>query len=207
MSASLKRVANARQWLAIAVTVVICDCAAIGVPETSDPDKKLQYAHSLFNQQLRPLPAEELIREAIDIYKQRNDDLGLAEAYRAYGFLFRSNAVEKYHKHYKENGFLEDGATYANRYDESIKYFRKSAALFEQHHEQDALTNVYLNMGFTHEFAGRKDKACSVYRKSLESNVLNLKSHPGAKIALPEGYESYGQYVGEHMARLHCQEL
>lgn len=176
----------------------------MGAPETTDPDKKVGYAYMLFDQQQRPLPAERLIREAIAIYEERNNELGLAEAYRAYGFFFRSGAVEKWQKHYESNAFMEAGTTYANRYDKSIEYFDKSAAILEKHKKYDALTNVYLNMGFTYEFAKQSEKACAQYNKSAISNREHMKNTPGASLTLPQGFTSYDAYVTSIKEKLKC---
>lgn len=189
---------------ALILGVIFLGCAAMGVPATSDPDKKIGDAYMLFDRQQRPLPAERLIREAIEIYQEKNNDLGLAEAYRAYGFFFRSGALAKWHKHYESDGFMEEGATYANRHEKSIEYFEKSAAIFEKHHKNDALTNVHLNMGFTYEFANQPEKACDEYKKSLVSNQLHIKENPGVTFTLPEGFSSYEAYVTPMMDRLKC---
>ncbi len=98
--------------------------------ETSDPAKKLSNTYMLFDKQKRPIPAEKLIRESITIYKNKNNQLSLAEAYRAYGFFFRSNAVKKWHAHYKEKGFYDSDATYEKRYEKSIEYFSKAENIY-----------------------------------------------------------------------------
>ena len=188
------------------IGIALAGCAAMGVPETSDPDKKVGHAYMLFDQQQRPLPAERLIREAITLYQEKNNALGLAEAYRAYGFFFRSSAIEKLHKHYELNGFMENEATYANRYDKSIEYFERSAAILEEHQKNDTLTNVHLNMGFTHELAKQPEKACAEYSKSIVSNQMHSKNNPNASLTLPQGFSSYEAYVNSIMERLKCRK-
>src|SRR6267378_1202521 len=77
-------------------------CAAFGVPATTDPAGKLRDATALFDRQDRPLPAERLIREALELYQKNGDQLGVAEAYRTYGFFFRSGSVGgKWSKFYR----------------------------------------------------------------------------------------------------------
>ena len=183
---------------------VLPGCAAMFVPATSDPDQKIRDAAMLYDQQQRPLPAERLIREAIEIYRERKNDLGLAEAYRNYGFFFRSSAVKKLHKHYQSNGFMEKDATYETRYEKSISYFEKSATILEKYQKHDVLSNIYLNMGFTYEFANQPEKACDEYKKTLMSNQRNLKVNPEAKASLPEGYSTFEAYVTAIMERLKC---
>ncbi len=195
-------------WRAVAAGVMVlalAGCAAMGVIATSDPKQKLRDAYELFDHEYRPLPAERMIRESIEIYKNEKNDLGLAEAYRAYGFFFRSGAVEKWNKHYKKDGFMEPLATYNNRYDKSIEYFAKSETIYKEHKRYDALTNIYLNMAFTYEFAGDKAQACEAYKKSLSSNEQQMKDQPGSKVELPEGSKSYEEYVAGPLKRLGCK--
>ena len=53
-------------WLLFSIVLIwFSGCAAWGVPYTFDPIKKLKYACSLFDYNERPLPAENLIHEAI----------------------------------------------------------------------------------------------------------------------------------------------
>ena len=188
------------------LVAVLSGCAAMLVPETSDPDNKIEYAYMLFDEQQRPLPAEQLIKESIETFKQENDEMGLAEAYRAYGFFFRSKAVEKWREHYEANGFLDKTATYSNRYDKSIENFDNSAQLFAKNNNYDKLTNVYMNMGFTYEFDNKNAKACEAYKKSLEANNMFLKDNPGSSLVLPDGFiGTYEDYINGFLERLECK--
>ena len=126
---------------------LLAGCAAMLVPATSDPAEKLKNAASLFGQQQRPIPAEKLILEAIDIYEQQQNKLGLAEAYRQYGFFFRSASVEKSAQYFRNVGFIEKTATFETRYSKSIEYFEKARDIYTEQKKYDALINVYLNMG------------------------------------------------------------
>src|SRR5207253_7111162 len=122
-------------------------CAAIGVPATTDPARKLRDATALFDRQDRPLPAERLIREALEVYQRNGDQLGVAEAYRTYGFFFRARSVGgKWSKFYRDNGFLDRSAAFDARYINSIEYFEMARAIYSAHQRFDALTNVVLNM-------------------------------------------------------------
>lgn len=195
-----------RLLFAVLAVTALSSCAAMLVPATSDPSKKIEYAYILFDEQQRPLPAEQLIKESVETYKQENNEMGLAEAYRAYGFFFRSSAVEKWRKHYESDGFLDKTATYSNRYDKSIEYFDQSARLFAKNNKYDKVTNVYLNMGFTYEFAGRNEKACERYKASLESNAKFAKDNPGASLTLPKGFSgTYEDYINGFLKRLECK--
>src|SRR5438094_2651181 len=103
-------------------------CAAFGVPATSDPAGKLRDATALFDRQDRPLPAERLIREALEVYQRNGDQLGVAEAYRTYGFFFRARSVGgKWSKFYRDNGFLDRSETFDTRYMKIHRVLRNGA--------------------------------------------------------------------------------
>jgi tetratricopeptide (TPR) repeat protein len=170
-------------------------CAAMFIPATSDPYKKLGWAEELYDKQQRPLPAERLIIESISIFKEKNDQNGLGMAYREYGFFFRSASIEKWHKFYESNGFLDKNASYGTRYNKSIEYFVMAEKIFTKEKKYDILTNIQLNMGFTYYFMGKYDDAIAEYDKSLESYHLNRKMNPDAKVEIPEKGSSYEDYI------------
>jgi tetratricopeptide (TPR) repeat protein len=193
-------------FVIMVIVTTMSGCAAMLVPATNDPDKKIVYSYILFDDQQRPLPAEQLIRESIEAYKQGSNDIGLGEAYRAYGFFFRSPAIKKWQKHYEAKGFLDNTATYENRYDKSIEYFEQSVRLFVKNNKYDRVANVYLNMGFTYEFAGKNEKACEAYKASLDSNAKFTKDNPGISVTLPEGFTgTYEDYINGFLKRLECK--
>ncbi len=180
-------------------------CAGFGIVATSDPAAKLSDAEDLFDRQDRPLPAERLIREAIDIYQEKNDQVGLAGAYRTYGFFFRSPSVEgKWNKIYRANGFLDKSATFETRYAKSIEYFEKARAIYAENKRFDRLTNVDLNMGFSYAGMGNKDAACNAFDRSLESYRENLRQTPGARPIVPRGFASYEEFLADVKKRYAC---
>jgi tetratricopeptide (TPR) repeat protein len=139
----------------------------------------------------------------VRIVQEQNKDPELAEAYRAYGFFFRSSAVER-HKHYESGGFLEPGATYQNRHDKSIEYFSKAAEILEKYQKHDRLSNIYFNMGVTYEAAQHAQRACDAYTKSVSSLQRFLTENPGAQITLPPGYQSFEELVNPRREKLQC---
>ena len=70
--------------------VSLSGCAGVGVVSTSDPRTKLSDARYLYSHEGRPLIAERLIQEAIGIFQQTGDDVGLGEAYFDYAYFFLS---------------------------------------------------------------------------------------------------------------------
>lgn len=188
--------------LFIVTTLSLVGCAGIGVFESSDPKVKLSDATYLFDKYDRPLIAERLIREAIEICQSKADQPCLADAYRTYGFFFRSPSIEgKWNKFFRENGFLDKSATFGDRYAKSIEYFEKAREIYARLERFDALTNVYLNMGFSYEFMGEPKLAYRAYDESSASNRENLRRNPDAHVELPKGFATVDDYLAPHRKR------
>jgi len=184
----------------------IAGCAGVGIIAKSDPAAKLHDATDLFDRQDRPLIAEKLIREAMGSYQKSNDQLGLANAYRTYGFFFRSASIEgKWRKHYRENGFLDKSASFDDRYEQSIEYFEKARTIYAEYKRFDALLTVNLNIGFIYEVMGYQDAACEAFDRSVENNRDNLQVSK-AKIPLPQGFATYEDFLAPHRQRAGCVE-
>jgi len=179
-------------------------CSAAMVPYTRDPQKKLANAKDLFEYQDRPLPAERFIREAIDDFKKANDDIGLADAYRLYGFFFQSEAVGRWGSHYRRQGFLDKSATFEGRKNKTLEYFEEARALYSDHHVYDRLSNVDLHMGFAYERVGQRLPACKAYDRALEDYKNNTEANPGAKPTIPDGFSSFTDFLNAQKRRAKC---
>jgi len=177
------RRADLQRYGAIVAVLWLAGCAAAFVPVTSDPQEKLNWAGGLVHMGSRPLPAERLIQEAIAIYKHRNDEVGLAGAYRVYASFFASPAIERWRKWYAEHGFLDETATVDNRYAKSIEYFQKAAAIYTRYNRTDWLTYLNLNMGLTYEQMGDRDSACRAFERSAENYRATARFGPEIKVA------------------------
>jgi tetratricopeptide (TPR) repeat protein len=164
-------------------------CAGVGALQTDDPLAKLNQADALSTQQDRPLIAERLIFEAIDIYQQRGDSHGLGLAHRAYADLLRSSAVTgKWAVHYQKNGFYDKVTTFDNRIEKSSEYYNKALGHFSNAESKlkdenrfDALTNLYFNMAFTNTKLNQKNEACSLYDKTNAAYLENIRLNPSAR--------------------------
>jgi hypothetical protein len=179
-------------------------CVAVGLPATGDPAKKLHAATALFDHRNRPVLAETLIRQALERYQTNGDELGVAEAYRTYGFFFRSASVGRLSNFYRKNGFLDKSATFDARYGKSVEYFERARLIYAAHQRFDALVNVDLNMGFTLELMGDQPAACRAFDRSLQDSAEHARQSPDAKIVLPSGFGTYEEFVASHKQRLDC---
>ncbi len=135
----------------LATVSFLSACAAMLIPETDDPLEKLGWASELYDKQERPLPAEKLIIEAVDICTERRDYSCLGKSYIQYGFFFRSPSIQKWEKVYREQGFYDQKATYDNRLSRSLFYFEQAIANFSKTTEYDQLTSAFLNLGFAYK--------------------------------------------------------
>lgn len=176
---------------------ILSGCAGVEVQPTTDPAEKLRIAQALYTQERRPVPAENQIQEAIEIYTQQHDNVGLAEAYRQYGLFFRSDAVKKSEQYFRNNGFIEPSVSYDTRYSKSIEYFEKARDLYTEQKKYDALTNLYLNMGLTYELMQNPQAACPVFDQMISSYSEHLKARPGAILYAPAGYVNLEGYMAD----------
>ena len=196
---------SASVLLALLATHSSCACAGIGVVETSDPAQKLRDAEALFAQKDRPLIAERLIREALSISAQQNDEFGVANAYRTYGFFFRSSSVSgSWAEYYRKHGFLELSVTWGTRLDASIRFFQQAVEIYDRLSRYDASTNVYLNMGHTYALMQDREHACAAFSKALDRYRENLRVNPTARPQTPPGFSSFEEFVNKVRADEGC---
>ncbi|MGA7983847.1 MAG: hypothetical protein WCA01_01575 [Burkholderiales bacterium] len=182
-------------WFALGAFLLLGACAGTGVESTADPLTKLNDAELLYSQQDQPPLAEKLIRDAIDIYAQRDDAHGLGNAYREYADLLRSNSVSgRWASYYREHGFRDPTVTYANRMAKSSEYYTRALGYYARAEVQlrdaekfGALTNVYFNMATTYFQLKDKDKACEYFDRTVDAYNENLRRHPSAKPYSPTG--------------------
>lgn len=157
--------------------IILSGCSAVGVPMTFNPEKKLRYAEVLFNDSDRPLPAEPLIYEAIMIYKNKNDEVGLAKAYRTYAYFLQSPTLKRWEEDYQRYDFMDKTVTLNNRYEKALEYWINALQLFEKNSKYAEASNVYFNMAtlYHHKFMNNK-MACANLEKSLISHKKSVVS-------------------------------
>ena len=173
-------------WMfgALLSAVMVVGCAAAGVVYTSDPAKQLSNAVGLFDIQGRPLPAEQIIVDAIETYKKSDNQAGIAEGYRVYGLFFRSRSLAQpaYAEHYREKGFLDKDASYETRYERSLYYFGMAESIYKANGQDDRLSNVYFLMGDVSILQGDKNAACHYFDESIAAHMKFLEANPGTSV-------------------------
>lgn len=162
---------------------ILNGCAAVGVPTTSDPYEKLAWSQELLYRQDRPLPAERLIIEAIEICTEKKDTDCSAEAYSTYGAFLESSSVKKRKKRYQKGGFLDKTVKYEDRLSKAIEYYNKSIAI-----KPDA--TVYYFLGLSYFDKGQYDRAIADLDKAIDLKP----NYEGAFAARANAYNILGQY-------------
>lgn len=178
----------------VAILGFFTACVAVGVPKTSDPAQKLKYARLLLRDD-RPLPAERLIGESIEIYQLRDDRDGLANAQHAYGWFLAGDAVEALEGWYRENGFRDSPADFDSRRQEAVKYFQLAAEGFDQAGNFANAANANFDLGLAQSRIGNRKPACSAFSDSLKNFYAYLRSDPNPEFRVPNGVGSYEEYV------------
>jgi len=163
------------------VLIILCcipllaSCAA---RSTTDPAVKLSWAAEEFNRKEDPIAAEELLQDALQIYRKQMDRLGLAETYRQYGLFLRSHSVTKFKEHYQRAGFLDETVRFNTRYEKALEYFNKSKDIFAEQQQPGPLSNVYLSMAKTYALMNKVPESCENLAKGRASyaSVKKVKS-------------------------------
>jgi tetratricopeptide (TPR) repeat protein len=181
--------------IAICCMTALVGCAAIFGRSTADPAIKLKWASELFGSKDEPVKAEELIRDAIEIYKKERNQIGLAEAYRQYGLFLRSNAVGKFEKYYRKEGFLDRTVTFKTRYDKAVDYFNQSKDLFGDYGHIEIQSNLYISLAKTYDMMNRQKEACDAFNKGMENYAEYKKGNPEAKELRSEEMSNYEEYI------------
>ena len=189
-------------FLRVVLISMLAGCAAVGVVKSNDPATKLADAKVLIFKLDRPLPAERLIREAIEIYQKQGDVAGLAEAYRIYGFFFKSGAVDHWAFIYRESGFLDKTATFDTRYIKSVQYFNMSKAEWAKIGRHDNDSNLELHKALAYLLMKDTKRACKAYEASL---AADREYAPTGEVKLPPGFTSFADLIQHEKRRAHCE--
>ncbi len=182
---------------------------------TSDPTAKLSDAEVLYKRENRPLPAEMLIREAIELYERQDNAHGLGNAYRDYGDFLMSPSVARLESAYRAGKahFLDPSVTFDNRLDKSKEYFRRALEEYEiaakrerDTNRFDGLTNVYYNSAWVHVLLSEKERGCADFDRSVAAYQENIARNPGAHPGFPSGYASLPDAIAAAKRQAGCPE-
>ena len=185
-----------KHMIVLIAAMALVGCAALLGKSTNDPAVKLKWASENFNSQDQPVKAEEQIWDVIETYKKERNQLGLAEAYRQYALFLRSNSVEKFSDHFKEEGFVDRTVTFKTRYEKAIDYFNRSKDLYEDYGHIDIISSLYVSLGKTYDLMNKTKEACESFDKGLENYADYKKANPEAQELRSEEMANYEEYIG-----------
>jgi hypothetical protein len=189
--------------------LVLSGCAGFGIVASSDPDVKLRDADYLIYKSNRPLPAERLISEAIEIYQKQNNSLGLGAAYRDYADLLTSPSLAKWG--FKNMNFQDKSVTFDNRiamsglyYKKSIEAYQAATSLEIEAERFDVLSNIYLNMARISYDPKDISKSCDFFNKSFDAYTENIRRNPTAKVIVV-GFNSFPELIATRKKNVGCK--
>jgi hypothetical protein len=196
-----------RNVIASCVAILLTTSMYAPPASASGPAAKLSKAMMLINDHGRPLPAEQLIVDAIGQYRKSNDSIGLADAYRVYALFFRSRVLEQanYAARYQEKGFLDRDATYEARYERSMSYLRMAESLLKDSDRADLLSNVYFHMGDVSLLMMDAEAACRYFDQSLAAQATFRAAHPETAVDLPPGTHTFEEALQGKKQYVGCQ--
>jgi tetratricopeptide (TPR) repeat protein len=154
------------------ILLLIVGCSAALVPYTSDPSKKIDQAYALMDSG-RPLPAEKLIDDALEIYQKEGNELGIAEVYHTYGNLYKTGI------YYSSSRVSERRV---KTKEEAVGYFQKAVDLYLNHNDFIGAAKCQFGIGQVYWVVGKKTEACAALDDSLASYNKAKERDPAARM-------------------------
>ena len=148
----------------------------------------------------RALMSEDLIRQAMTLYKEKENNLGLAEAHFAYGNLYKHPTYHKHATIFKKLG------TYDATYNKSISNYKKSVHHFEKAHSEIGAIKSLVSIGEAYNLMGKSNKACTHYEKALSRYTTGKNSGAihNEPVINVKGATNIGQIIIALMKRDKC---
>ena len=107
----------------------------------------------------RWIPAERYVREALAIFKERNDKQGIADAYIAYGQYYKYGGWCKFEKDFCPKGSISRP--------KSIEYFKKAAVIFKNLNSNFGEARAYFGLASAYGGGGQFAESCKTFDKAL----------------------------------------
>lgn len=153
----------------IIIMFLINGCDAALVMHTSDPGQKINNAYEMMYPNGRFIPAKRFIEEAEKIYQEEGNKPGLAEAYLAFGNLYKHGPVGKLQNKYKD-------------YDLSRQYLERAYNLYSELGDDMGRAKCLLVISQT--LNDDTIKQCEYLKKSREIYYEGKKKNPSAELQM-----------------------
>lgn len=159
------------------ITIFLFGCVAAGVPYTSDPITKLNYAYQLMEVQGRGLAAEKLGLEALADFEKSKDIYGVAEAHTFLGLFYKNRSYREHKEFYIKHNEYDPTAS------KSIKHLDLASKAFEEDGDYWGVSKALFAMGNAYLTNNDAANGCSKFNESLsiyrsEKNVVKDRVHP-----------------------------
>jgi hypothetical protein len=182
--------------------MVLTACEGVGIVATDNPNTKVSQAVELLKE-CRVMQARRQLDEAIPLFEKANDQHGLAEAYRQYGFVARVGGANANPTVYCLRP-VERVPPNPEGLDRSDAYFNRAADLASQSGDLHLLSNVKLLLGKNQVVRGNLPQACALFDGAIEvSREANIKQ-PGVALQLPPGVKTFEDGVNQLKAEVGC---
>jgi hypothetical protein len=193
--------------LLLTFLISLTGCSAVGIVETNDPHEKIEQAIYLLNSENRPIPADKLLAQAINIFEQNNDQMGLVRAYRARGHFLLSDSVKNSSEFFINHGFFIDGKVYNKREEKAIEYFLKVREILERDSRPLYSAKTQINMTLTEMYAKYSDNTQNVckYLKYATFYQSKFKEESnGQNVAPLSGYNRFIDFKSKYTEEYQC---
>lgn len=187
---------------AVLSATILTGCAGVGVAASDSPQTKLDNASNLLHNQNRPVIAERLIKESIDIAQSTQNTKDLGDAYFAYGDFLYSSAVTNMGAYYLKNGFQNPTVTMDNRSAKAQEYYAKAIPVYQQYtdtaltnKEYSIAVNGYYQMVRVADKMNDDPAVCRYLDGAISADRADVQAYPNAKRVAPSGYDSLESFL------------
>ena len=144
--------------------------------------------------------AEDLIRQAMLDFEKTGNVEGMAEAYFAYGSLY------KHHTYHNHSAIFEKWGTYDGSYNKSISNFEKALREFEKAGSEIGVVKSLVGIGEAYNLKNLEGTSCSYYAKALTRYNAGKESGAIGKepVIYVKGAKNVGQVIEALMRRERC---
>jgi len=182
------------------LAIVTAGCTGVGYIATSDPKQKITQSYQLMAED-RMLLAEDVIGQALEIFESQGDKAGMAEAYHAYGNLYKNDQYinGRWTTKFKELG------TYDGTYSKSIENFAKCEKLYEDIGDGAGAAKCLLGAGNAHGARGDRQSSCQLYERALSRYENAKQTEEGfVEPRMLTGYANMGELISAFIEHAPC---